>query len=137
MTRPNDNPADPELRLDKWLWAARFFKTRSAAAEAVGGGKVHVNGQRVKPARAVRAGDRLEIQRGEERFEIVIQAINDKRRPASEARMLYEETADSLVRRERLTEERRLSQLARSESGGRPNKRDRRRLRDALGKGRP
>ncbi|HDP89783.1 MAG TPA: RNA-binding protein [Thioalkalivibrio sp.] len=123
-----------ELRLDKWLWAARFFKTRSAAAEAVGGGKVHVNGQRVKPARAVRPGDRLEIQRGVERYEVVVRAINDRRRPAAEASTLYEETADSLSRREQLAESRRLDRLAQVESGGRPTKRDRRRLRDALGK---
>ena len=125
-----------KLRLDKWLWAARFFKTRSVAAEAIGGGKVHVNGQRVKPSRAVKVGDRLEIQRGEERFEVVVQGVNDRRRPASEARALYQETPDSLERRERLAEERRLHQMARAESGGRPSKRDRRRLRDVLGKAR-
>ena len=129
-------PESEELRLDKWLWAARFFKTRSLAAEAVGGGKVHVNGQRVKPARMVRPGDRLEIQRGEERFEVVIHGVNEKRRPATEAQALYAETAESVERRERLAEERRLRQMSRAEAGGRPSKRDRRRLRDVLGKAR-
>ena len=136
MAQRDDPTAETELRLDKWLWAARFFKTRSVAAEAIGGGKVHVNGQRVKPARAVRLGDRLEIQRGDERFEVLVQAINDKRRPAAEAQALYQETAESIERRERLAEERRLRQVARAESGGRPSKRDRRRLRDVLGKAR-
>ncbi|MDX5332630.1 MAG: RNA-binding protein [Gammaproteobacteria bacterium] len=123
-----------ELRLDKWLWAARFFKTRAAATAAIGGGKVHVNGQRVKPARTVRPGDRLEILRGEERYEVVVAALNDQRRPATEAAGLYEETPESLAKREALAETRRLDRLARVETGGRPNKRDRRRLRDALGK---
>jgi ribosome-associated heat shock protein Hsp15 len=136
MAHRDDPTAENELRLDKWLWAARFFKTRSVAAEAIGGGKVHVNGQRVKPARAVRLGDRLEIQRGEERFEVVVQMINDRRRPAVEAQALYQETPESIERRERLAEERRLRQVARAESGGRPSKRDRRRLRDVLGKAR-
>ncbi|MBD3619221.1 MAG: RNA-binding protein [Chromatiales bacterium] len=123
-----------ELRLDKWLWAARFFKTRAAATAAIGGGKVHVNGQRVKPARTVRPGDRLEILRGEERYEVVVEALNDQRRPAAEAAGLYEETPESLAKREALAETRRLDRLARVETGGRPSKRDRRRLRDALGK---
>ena len=93
-----------ELRLDKWLWAARFFKTRAAATAAIGGGKVHVNGQRVKPARTVRPGDRLEILRGEARYAVVVQALNDQRRPAAEAAGLYEETPESLAKREALAE---------------------------------
>ena len=123
-----------ELRLDKWLWAARFFKTRAAATAAIGGGKVHVNGQRVKPARTVRPGDRLEILRGEARYAVVVQALNDQRRPAAEAAGLYEETPESLAKREALAETRRLDRLARVETGSRPSKRDRRRLRAALGK---
>lgn len=136
MAGRSDKASLESLRIDKWLWAARFFKTRGLAAEAVSGGKVHVDGQRVKPSRALHPGDQLEIQRGEERFDVVVRGINDKRRPASEASELYAETADSVARRERLAEARRLEKMSRVEAGGRPNKRDRRRLRDALGKGR-
>ena len=114
---------------DRWLRAARFFKTRSSAA-AVAGGKVHLNGQRTKPAKAVRAGDRLDVRRGDQRWEVTVLGTAERRGPASEARTLYEERPESVERREREREERRAHRLAAAEpgGGGRPTKRDRRRL---------
>ena len=118
--------ASSALRIDRWLWAARFFKTRSSAAAAVAGGKVHLNGQRTKPAKAVRAGDRLDVRRGDLRWEVAVLAVAERRGPASEARALYEETPESVERREREREERRARRLA--AGMGRPTKRDRRQL---------
>lgn len=88
------------IRVDKWLWAARFFKTRSQAAEAVSGGKVHVNSTRVKPARAVKAGDRLSIQKGSVAYEVVVEGLSGRRGPAPEARGLYCETPESVAARQ-------------------------------------
>ena len=120
--------ASPALRIDRWLWAARFFKTRSAAAAAVTGGKVHLNGQRTKPAKAVRAGDRLDVRRGDLRWEVAVLATAERRGPASEARTLYEETPESVERRVREREERRARRLAAAAGAGCPTKRDRRQL---------
>jgi len=115
------------MRLDRWLWAARFFKTRGLAQEAIAGGHVHLNGQRVKPARAVRPGDRLEISRGEERFEVHVTALADRRGPAAAARALYEESGSSIAAREAARQHRR--DLAGSRPpAARPDKRDRRRI---------
>ena len=116
-----------DVRLDRWLWAARFFKTRAAAQQAIGGGHVHLNGQRAKAARGVRPGDRLEITRGEERFEVQVLALAARRGPASVARGLYEETEASMAARSSA------QQLRRDTAGNRPpasrpDKRDRRRL---------
>ena len=119
------------VRIDKWLWAARFFKTRSAATDAVTGGHVHVGGERVKPARDVKVGDRLEIRRGQQRFTVVVTGLADRRGPASEAAQLYEETPDSIAERERSREQRRLAKPLGADLSARPTKRDRRRL-DAL-----
>jgi ribosome-associated heat shock protein Hsp15 len=94
--------------VDKWLWAARFFKTRSLASEAVDGGKVHVNGDRVKAARALRQGDRLEIRRGTEQLEVVVLVLSEQRGPATAAQALYEETEASVTRREAQAATRRL-----------------------------
>jgi ribosome-associated heat shock protein Hsp15 len=118
-------------RIDKWLWAARFFKTRSLASEAVVGGRVHVNGTRVKPAKDVRAGDTVELSIGELRWTVVVTGVAERRGPAKAAQALYEETAESVARRERLAAERRLARPLGAESGARPTKQDRRRL-DAL-----
>jgi len=123
------------VRIDKWLWAARFFKTRSAATDAVAGGLVRVNGERVKPARDVKAGDRLEIRRGEQRFIVVVTGLAERRGPASVAAELYEETPESIAERERRREERRLAKPVGADLSARPTKRDRRRL-DALRRGR-
>jgi ribosome-associated heat shock protein Hsp15 len=119
------------VRVDKWLWAARFAKTRSAATELVLAGHVHVGGERVKPAREVRPGDRLEIRLGGVRRTVVVTGIADRRGPASVAATLYEETAESGAAREQQAVERRLARPLGSELGPRPTKQDRRRL-DAL-----
>lgn len=119
------------VRIDRWLWAARFYKTRGAATDAVLGGRVHLNGARVKPAKDVRLGDTLEVTVAEVRREIVVRQLSDKRGPAPVAAMLYEETPESLARRERLAAERRLARPLGADLGARPTKRDRRRL-DAL-----
>ncbi len=116
------------IRLDKWLWAARFFKTRPLAAEAVSGGKVHLNGQRVKPARVVRVGDRLGIQRGNVHFDVTVRGLNDKRRPAAEAQQLYEESAQSIAERERQREMHKLANQAVHHGDARPNKKQRRHI---------
>jgi ribosome-associated heat shock protein Hsp15 len=125
--RCEDNPVE-QVRIDKWLWAARFFKTRSAATDAVLGGHVHVGGVRVKPAREVRAGDTIEIRRDQLRWTVVVTALADRRGSASVASTLYEETAESAEARERHRLERRLAQPLGADLGARPTKRARRRL---------
>ncbi|WP_417542703.1 RNA-binding S4 domain-containing protein [Methylophaga thalassica] len=115
-------------RLDKWLWAARFYKTRGLAVEAISGGKVHVNGQRVKPSRTVRIEDTLTISKPPYEFEVIIQGLNLQRRPASEAEQLYEETAQSRDKRELLREQIKNEPLGFRQQKGRPSKRDRRNI---------
>ncbi|QGU34002.1 RNA-binding S4 domain-containing protein [Thermochromatium tepidum ATCC 43061] len=127
MTERVDNPADA-IRLDKWLWAARFFKTRQLAIEAINGGKVHVDGQRVKPSRLIRPGSRLEIHKDSLSWEIEVRAINTQRRPAAEAALLYAESEASRLRRQELVRERRELGVAAPDRKGRPTKRDRRRI---------
>jgi ribosome-associated heat shock protein Hsp15 len=123
------------VRVDKWLWAARFFKTRGAATEAVLGGHVQVNGARVKPARDVAVGDRLEITRGQQRWTVAVTGLADRRGPATVAATLYDETPESAAERERHRDERRLAKPLGADLTARPTKRDRRRL-DALRKAR-
>jgi ribosome-associated heat shock protein Hsp15 len=120
--------ADPDgaLRLDKWLWAARFFKTRQLAVEAINGGKVQVNGLRTKPGKTVQAGTRLLIHKGSLEWDLVIKAVCKQRRPASEAILLYEESEDSHLRRQELIQKRRESGDNAPGAQTRPNKRDRR-----------
>jgi ribosome-associated heat shock protein Hsp15 len=122
----NNSKELTELRLDKWLWASRFFKTRAMAVEAISGGKVHLNGVRVKPARVVRCDDELNITRGVERFHVFVRGLNDKRRPAKEAVLLYEETEDSIKTREDAKELNRLQSANIKFPTQKPNKRDRR-----------
>ena len=122
------------VRIDKWLWAARFFKTRGAATEAVLGGHVQVNGARVKPARDVVVGDRLEITKAQERWTVVVAGLADRRGPASVAQALYEETPESAAERQKRRDERRLARPLGADLSERPTKRDRRRL-DALRRG--
>jgi ribosome-associated heat shock protein Hsp15 len=123
-----DEHATP-VRVDIWLWAARFVKTRGLAVEAIDGGRVHVNSQRVKPSKTVHAGDLLEITLGEVRRTVVVQATARRRGPASDAARLYEETVESREARERAAAERRLMRAeAPAVRGPRPTKRDRRRL---------
>ena len=123
------NPALTALRIDKWLWAARFFKTRSLAAQAIHAGHVRLNGTAVKAAREVRPGDTLEITLSEERWTVTVLAINEQRRPAPEARALYAETPESTARREALREARHFAPNPGSDRRGRPTKRDRRQIR--------
>lgn len=118
-------------RVDRWLWTARFFKTRGAATDAVAGGRVHVNGARVKPAKEIRPGDTVDLTVGALRREVVVSGVAATRGPASVAATLYEETSDSIARRERAVAERRLARPPGVDLGARPTKRDRRRL-DAL-----
>jgi ribosome-associated heat shock protein Hsp15 len=125
------------MRVDKWLWAARLVKTRSLAAEAVKGGRVHVNGVAVKPSREVRPGDELEVTLGRTRLVVVVKGLAERRGPAKEAALLYEETAESRVARERAAEERRFATPPQITPGtGRPTKRDRRRLDRSRGRAR-
>ena len=118
---------DGPVRIDRGLWAARLQKTRALAAEAVKGGLVHVNGHAVKPSRDVKPGDRIEVTRGDLRIEVIVRATAERRGPAKEAVLLYEETPESVAARERRAEQRRLAPPV-PDFGARPTKRDRRRM---------
>ena len=122
------------VRIDKWLWAARFFKTRAAATEAVLGGHVQVGGDRVKPAKEIRGGDRIDVRRGEISWTVVVTGIADRRGSATIAATLYEETPESLEARERQRLERRLARPLGADLGARPTKQARRRI-EALRRG--
>ena len=124
-----------KIRIDKWLWAARFFKTRSMATKAVNGGKVHLNGTRVKSSRLVGDGDKLMISKGELEFDIVILGVNNHRRPASEARLLYEETEESIRARQEKADLRRMFHAGQQSPARKPDKRDRRKIREFIRKG--
>jgi ribosome-associated heat shock protein Hsp15 len=132
-TEDSSPPIAAALRLDKWLWCARFFRSRGLAQTAVEGGHIQVNGERCKASRLVRPGDRLRITRERERFEIEVTGIPLRRGPASEARKLYLESAESVAARERAREFDRLAPVV---SSGRPDKRGRRELLRTV-KGRP
>jgi ribosome-associated heat shock protein Hsp15 len=120
-----DDAKEP-IRIDKWLWSARFFKTRSLAADAVSGGKIEVNGDRAKPSRIVRAGDKLTIRRGPYEWTILVKEVARLRRPASQARQLYEETEESARKREASIAQLKLERLPEFDAPGRPSKKDRR-----------
>lgn len=128
MSSAHDANETNEVRLDKWLWAARFFKTRSLAHEAIDGGKVHVNGHRAKASKTVKAGDELRIRTGFDERCIVVLAVSDKRGPATQAAALYEETPASIEKRLNEKELRRLNALAVPIPDYKPTKRDRRLL---------
>jgi ribosome-associated heat shock protein Hsp15 len=122
-----DQPAEP-VRVDKWLWAARLLKTRTLAIEAVGGGRVQVNGQRVKPSKDVRPGDTVEVTYGQgRRMTVIVRGTAGRRGPASQAVKLYEETPESRAEREAQAEQSRLAVQPDTRGGMRPTKRDRRR----------
>ena len=121
-------PSSASLRLDVWLWAARFFKHRSAATEAVDGGKIKLNGVAVKPARDVKVGDRLDITTGEDTRTVIVHAIAHKRGSATVAQTLYAETPESVEARERARELRKFAAAPGADLHGRPTKRDRRRM---------
>lgn len=116
------------VRVDKWLWAARFFKTRSLATEAIQGGRVDVNGTRAKASKEVRVGDRVDVTIGQQAWTVVVRGLSDKRGPATVAQTLYEETPASTARREQQAAERRLAPAPGADMVGRPTKRDRRQI---------
>ena len=116
------------VRIDKWLWAARFFKSRAQAVVAIEAGRVHLEGERVKPARVVKAGDRLLIQREQERFELFIRFVTETRRSAALARLLFEETPESMLARQTAAERRKYFTEPSQAIKARPTKRDRREL---------
>ncbi|AUN94026.1 RNA-binding S4 domain-containing protein [Pseudazoarcus pumilus] len=120
-------PTPEAVRVDKWLWAARFYKTRSLATQAIDAGHVRVNGQRSKPARELHRGDLVHITRGSLEIEFKVEALSAVRGPAPVARTLYAETEESIARRAAAAELRRLAPVA-APHGGRPTKRDRRRI---------
>jgi ribosome-associated heat shock protein Hsp15 len=131
----NDETSDiRKVRIDKWLWAARFFKTRSLAVDAIGGGKVEVNEERVKPAKMIQVGDRVRVRLGPYEHVVEVRALSERRGPASVAATLYAETDESRSTREKLAEQIRIAPAGFVfEDKGRPTKRDRReieRLRD-------
>jgi ribosome-associated heat shock protein Hsp15 len=121
------------MRIDKWLWVARFFKTRSLAAEAISSHKIRCNGEHVKPARDLKVGDELEITIGQTVFVVIVQGMAEQRRPAPEARQLYQETPDSEARRLREQELRKLAPVPGSDLRGRPTKREGRLIRGIQG----
>ncbi len=124
-----DSSSPTRVRLDKWLWAARFFRTRAVAVEAIDGGKVKVNDERVKRAKLIQVGDRVEIRLGPYLHLVVVQGLSERRGPASEAAKLYLETAQSLTERERVAFQLKAAHvLFVPETNERPTKRDRRRL---------
>lgn len=116
------------VRLDKWLWTARFYKTRALAREMVDGGKVHYNGQRCKPSKIVEIGAMLELRQGSDSKKIQIVATSMQRRPAQEAQMLYQETEESVIKREQVAIARKLNALTMPHPDRRPNKKERRNL---------
>ena len=129
------DPVGDRTRLDKWLWAARFFKHRSLATEAVDGGKIQLNGIRVKPAKDVKTGDRVDIQIADSRYTVIVRGIAEKRGSATIAQGLYEETPESIAAREAGREERRLAATPGADLHGRPTKRDRRQIGRFTGEG--
>lgn len=120
--------SEERVRLDKWLWAARFFRTRSLAKDAIEGGKVHYNGARCKVSKDVEVGATLRIRQGFDEKTVVVKAVSDQRRSAPEAQLLYEETSDSIDTRTALTEQRRISRDMMQPPATKPNKRDRRHI---------
>jgi ribosome-associated heat shock protein Hsp15 len=122
------------VRLDKWLWAARFLKTRSLAADAIDAGKVHVNGERVKRSKEVRAGDTVRVRLGPYEHIVAVRALSERRGPPAVARTLYEETAESVAARAKLREQLSLLPAAFVPGSGRPTKKDRRTMNRFRGK---
>lgn len=116
------------MRIDKWLWATRFFKTRSLATQAIEAGQVRLNSERCKPAKEVKIGDEVLMRRGDLEWQVVVKALSDKRGPASMAQTLYEETESSRIKREESLVLRRMASEPAREIKGRPTKRDRRAL---------
>lgn len=118
-----------KVRLDKWLWAARFFKTRSIAATAITGGKVQVNGRRAKRASLLAVGDRVRVRKGAHLYDVIVKDLSERRGPAKLAAQLYEETAESKLQRERLASQRKAAPTYVFREKGKPTKKERRQLR--------
>ena len=116
------------VRLDKWLWAARFFKTRGLARDAVDGGKIHIDGVKAKPSKIITPGVEIEISRGQVDMVVIVRNVREDRRPASEAQLLYEETAESIKKRETERDLNRFSREGFQPADHRPNKRERRQM---------
>jgi ribosome-associated heat shock protein Hsp15 len=134
VTPSRDADRSPgRLRIDKWLWAARFYKTRSLAARAVEGGKVKLNGERVKPGKEVKVGDEIELRSGELRWMVEVRGVAPKRGPAAEAALLYAESDENRARREHMIAMRRAGPHPAHDTHGRPTKRDRRMIRRFTG----
>jgi ribosome-associated heat shock protein Hsp15 len=124
---------DTVVRVDRWLWAARFFKTRSLAKTAIEGGKVHVDGQRTKPAKDIRIGQTLTVSRGATEVTVVVSALSEQRGPAKVAELLYNETLESIEQREVLSSRRRMERAGLQVPDSKPSKKDRRSLRKLRG----
>lgn len=137
MSRENRvvDAAGGRHRIDRWLWCARFHRSRSLAAAAVGGGKVHINGEHAKPAHNVMVGDRLDITLGTDVWTVMVLSLPSRRGPAPEARCCYEETTDSVLRRAVARERRQVERLSDTAPLGRPDKRGRRAIRRLQGRG--
>ena len=125
---PSEIPATARVRLDKWLWAARFFRTRAQAKQAIDAGRVNVNGARAKPAREIDVGCELMVKRGDDEFTLIVVALSDERRGAPEAQRLYAETSESVLRREQQSKNRRVASFGMIAPPNRPTKKDRREL---------
>lgn len=128
---PDESAKNPNrLRIDKWLWAARFFKTRSLATDAIGKNRVRVAGQRIKPSRTIQVGDQIQIEKPPYIFDVTVLGLNDKRRPASEAVLLYEESAQSIAKRESQSAMARMDYHVHAglAGTGRPSKKQRRQI---------
>ena len=128
MNKKTKDEAQIKTRLDKWLWAARFYKTRHLAAEAINGGHVHHNGNRVKPSRVIQIADKLSIHKTPFTFEIIVNGLSVRRGPAKEAQLLYTELEESIKKRETLAAQRKLDAAQFPHAERRPDKRDRRRI---------
>ncbi|TCJ98790.1 heat shock protein Hsp15 [Volucribacter psittacicida] len=125
-SQPQDNEKDNNVRLDKWLWAARFYKTRTLAKEMIDGGKVHYNGQRSKPNKNVEIGAKIRLRQGNDEKEVEVLALSSQRRGAPEAQLLYQETEQSLIQREKMALARKMNVMPHPDR--RPNKKERREL---------
>jgi ribosome-associated heat shock protein Hsp15 len=135
MSRPertDDGADDGRIRFDKWLWAARFYKTRSLCVQAIDTGQARVNGERAKPARAMRVGEAVSVRKSGIVCEVLVTALSDRRGGAADAAKLYRETEASAVAREQVLQERRAAEASQPRFPGRPTKRQRRKLEDFL-----